>query len=230
MITLDDINLEVQPGWRVVLVGESGAGKSTLMNILPRFYDIQQGRILIDGQDIRQATLNSLRRAIGIVPQEPVLFTGTIWENILYGRRDAPREQVSAAAALANADEFISALPDGYDTIVGERGVGLSGGQIQRIAIARAFLKDAPLLILDEATSNLDALSEAQVLQALDRLAAGRTTFIIAHRLSVARQADLIVVLQAGKIVEQGTHDTLLAAGGVYHGLWQRQMVGLEVS
>ena len=228
VIILNDINLEVQPGWRVVLVGESGAGKSTLMNILPRFYDIQKGRIIIDGQDIRLAKLNSLRRAIGIVPQEPVLFTGTIWENILYGRRDAPREEVTAAAALANADEFINALPAGYDTIVGERGVGLSGGQIQRIAIARAFLKDAPLLILDEATSNLDALSESQVLQALDRLAAGRTTFIIAHRLSVARQANLIVVLQAGKIVEQGTHEALLAAGGVYYGLWQRQMVGLR--
>lgn len=228
---LDDIDLQVQPGWRVVLVGESGAGKSTLMNILPRFYDVQAGCILIDGQDIRQATLKSLRRAVGIVPQEPVLFTGTIWENILYGRRDAPREQVYAAAAMANADEFIKALPGGYETIVGERGVGLSGGQIQRIAIARAFLKDSPILIMDEATSNLDAVSESQVLEALDRLAAGRTTFIIAHRLSVARQADLIVVMQAGKIVEQGDHETLLATNGVYRDLWQRQMLGFsEVS
>lgn len=142
MVVLRDISIEAKPGWRVVLVGESGAGKSTLMNILPRFYDIQQGSIIIDGQNIREVTLHSLRRAIGIVPQEAVLFTGTIWENILYGRRDAPEEAVRAAAKAANAEEFILELPNGYETIVGERGVGLSGGQIQRIAIARAFLKD----------------------------------------------------------------------------------------
>lgn len=228
VVTLRDINLEVKPGWRVVLVGESGAGKSTLMNILPRFYDIQQGHIFVDTQDIHQVTLRSLRRAMGIVPQEPVLFTGTIWENILYGRRDAPEEQVRAAARMANAEEFILGLPSGYETIVGERGVGLSGGQIQRIAIARAFLKDPPILIMDEATSNLDAVSESLVLEALDRLATGRTTFIIAHRLSVARQADLIVVLDTGHIVEQGTHSELLAANGVYADLWQRQMVGMH--
>jgi len=223
---LNDISLEVKPGWRVVLVGESGAGKSTLMNVLPRFYDIQRGRILIDGQDIRAVTMRSLRQAIGIVPQEPALFTGTIWENILYGRRDAPEEEVRAAARAANADEFIQQLPQGYETIVGERGIGLSGGQIQRIAIARAFLKDPKILIMDEATSNLDALSEALVLQALDRLAHGRTTFIIAHRLSVAREADLIVALHAGRIAEAGTHPELLAAGGLYAALWERQMVG----
>ncbi len=225
-VVLDDITLDVQPGWRVVLVGESGAGKSTLMNVLPRFYDIAGGAIRIDGQDLRAVTMRSLRRAIGIVPQEPALFTGTIWENILYGRRDAPEEEVRAAARAANAEEFIEGLPNGYETIVGERGVGLSGGQIQRIAIARAFLKDPKILILDEATSNLDAVSEALVLQALDRLAQGRTTFIIAHRLSVARDADLVVVLDRGHIAETGAHADLLARGGLYANLWERQMIG----
>jgi len=225
---LEDISFVAQPGWRVVLVGESGAGKSTLMNILPRFYDVQQGQILIDGQEVRAVTLRSLRRVIGIVPQEPVLFTGTIWENILYGRRDAPEADVRAAARAANADAFIQELPNGYETIVGERGVGLSGGQIQRIAIARAFLKDPAILIMDEATSNLDAVSEAQVLDALDRLAVGRTTFIIAHRLSVAREADMILVLQAGHIAESGTHEALLARNGIYHELWERQMMGVQ--
>ena len=228
VVVLNDISFVTQPGYRVVLVGESGAGKSTLMNILPRFYDVQQGQILIDGQDVRAVTLRSLRRAIGIVPQEPVLFTGTIWENILYGRRDAPEADVRAAACAANADTFIRELPAGYETIVGERGVGLSGGQIQRIAIARAFLKDPAVLIMDEATSNLDAVSEAQVLEALGRLAVGRTTFIIAHRLSVAREADLILVLQAGQIAESGTHEELLARGGIYRELWDRQMSGVQ--
>ena len=224
VVVLNDISFTAHPGWRVVLVGESGAGKSTLMNILPRFYDVQGGRILIDEQDIRDVTVRSLRRHIGIVPQEPVLFTGTIWENILYGRRDAPEAEVRAAARAANAEPFILDLPNGYDTIVGERGVGLSGGQIQRIAIARAFLKNPAILIMDEATSNLDAVSEAQVLEALDRLAAGRTTFIIAHRLSVARDADCILVLHAGHIAESGTHAELLAHHGVYRELWERQM------
>lgn len=230
VVVLDDITFEARPGWRVVLVGESGSGKSTLMNLLPRFYDVQGGGIFIDGQDLRAMTLRSLRRAIGIVPQEAVLFTGTIWENILYGRRDAPEAEVRAAARAANAEQFILELPNGYDTIVGERGIGLSGGQIQRIAIARAFLKNPAILILDEATSNLDAMSETLVLQALDRLAVGRTTFIIAHRLSVARQADLLVVLRDGHIAECGTHDELLAARGVYHELWERQMEGRVTS
>lgn len=222
---LQDVSFTAEPGTRVVLVGESGAGKSTLMSILPRFYDVQQGSIRIDGQDLRAVTLHSLRRAVGIVPQEPVLFSGTIWENILYGRRDAPEADVRAAAQAANAHDFIMELPDGYNTLVGERGVGLSGGQIQRIAIARAFLKDSPILILDEATSNLDAVSESLVLEAIDRLSSGRTTFIIAHRLSVARTADLILVLDNGRIIERGTHEALLAIKGAYYGLWQRQML-----
>ncbi|HEX2950835.1 MAG TPA: ABC transporter ATP-binding protein, partial [Armatimonadota bacterium] len=224
VVILNDVTFEAKAGTRVVIVGESGAGKSTLMSILPRFYDVQSGGVIIDGQDIRTVTLRSLRRAIGIVPQEPVLFSGTIWENILYGRRDAPEKDVRAAAIAANAHDFIMELPDGYDTIVGERGVGLSGGQVQRIAIARAFLKDSPILILDEATSNLDAVSESLVLQAIDRLSSGRTTFIIAHRLSVARSADKIIVLDNGRVVESGKHEDLLAHDGVYRDLWQRQM------
>ena len=223
---LHDVSVAIQPGWRVVLVGGSGSGKSTLMSLLSRFYDMQGGRITIDGVDIRNVTVQSLRQAVGIVSQEPLLFTGTIWENILYGKRAVSEKQIRAAARAANAEQFILDLPDGYNTEVGERGVGLSGGQIQRIAIARAFLKDPPILILDEATSNLDATSESAVLDALDRLAAGRTTFIIAHRLSVARDADLIISLDHGRIAEMGTHRELLARDGLYSQLWECQMIG----
>lgn len=223
---LKDVDFEVPPGSRVVLVGGSGSGKSTLMNLLSRFYKPEIGRILIDGQDVQNVTTQSLRQNIGIVPQQPVLFRGTVRENILYGRRNATEEELFAAAKAANAEQFILQLPDSYDTVVGERGVGLSGGQVQRIAIARAFLKDPALLILDEATSNLDANSEALVLDALERLSTGRTTFIIAHRLSVARTADLIVAMQKGRIVEMGTHDELLNLQGYYAELWEQQMQG----
>lgn len=225
---LKNVSFVAEPTWRVVFVGGSGSGKSTLMNLLSRFYDVQEGKVTIDGQDIRKLTTQSLRRAIGIVPQQPVVFRGTIRDNILYGRRGATEEEMRAAAVAANAEQFILDLEEGYDTLVGERGVGLSGGQIQRIAIARAFLKDSPILILDEATSALDANSEALVLEALDRLAQGRTTFIIAHRLSVARKADLLVVMQHGKVVEEGVHEDLKDNSIVYRRLWQQQMVGAE--
>lgn len=221
---LDDICFEARPGSKVVLVGESGAGKSTILSLLPRFYDVGEGRILLNGRDVRDVTLRSLREAISIVPQEPVLFSGTLLENIQYGRRGASFEEVREAARNANAEEFILEMRDGYDSVVGERGVGLSGGQVQRIAIARAFLKNPQVLIMDEPTSNLDATSEALVLAATSRLSEGRTTFIIAHRLSVAREADLIVAMKDGKIVETGTHRELLQARGVYYTLWRRQV------
>jgi len=223
VVVIEDVSFEVAPGHRVVMVGESGAGKSTMLSLLPRFYDVQGGAITIDGQDIRDIKLRSLRQAIAIVPQEPLLFTGTIRQNILYGRQGADQAAIEAAAEAANAHDFILEQPEGYQTLIGERGVGLSGGQVQRIAIARAFLKDPSILIMDEATSNLDATSERLVLDALDRLAAGRTTFIIAHRLSVARSADRIIALAGGRVVETGTHEQLLARGGLYHDLYRRQ-------
>jgi len=223
-IVLNDMSFDIPPGSRVALVGPSGGGKSTALSLLPRFYDVQGGRILIDGRDVRDVTVQSLRKAIGLVPQEAVLFSGSIRENILYGRQGASENEVLHAATAANAHDFIMEQPQGYDTVVGERGVGLSGGQIQRIAIARAFLKNPPILIMDEPTSNLDAVSESLVLDAVDRLARGRTTFIIAHRLSVARSADIVLVIVEGRIVEMGHHDDLLQRQGVYYDLWRRQV------
>ncbi len=227
---LRDLSLDIAPGERLAIVGPSGAGKSTLVNLLLRFYDPTAGRIAIDGHDLRGVQLNSLRDLLGVVPQEPVLFGGTVAENIAYGRPDAPREAIAAAARAANAHAFIADLPEGYDTVVGERGVRLSGGQRQRIAIARAILKDPRVLILDEATSSLDTASEAAVREALERLMAGRTTILIAHRLTTVEGADRIVVLDRGRIAEQGTHAELLAREGLYHKLYTSASVtGAEV-
>ena len=219
----DDFTLEIAPGKTVGLVGVSGSGKSTLTKLLLRFADVGEGAIYIDGQDIRGVTQKSLRDAIAYVPQESSLFHRSIFENIAYGRPGATDEEVYEAARLANADEFIVELPDGYDTLVGERGVKLSGGQRQRIAIARAILKDAPILVLDEATSALDSESEALIQEALKNLMKNRTSIVVAHRLSTIAGLDTIVVLSEGKIVEQGSHHELLKKGGEYAKLWSRQ-------
>ncbi len=218
---LSDINLMVRPGENVALVGPSGGGKTTLCSLIPRFYDVTGGRILLDGKDIRSVTLRSLRSKIGVVQQEVYLFSGTVYENIEYGRPGASRGEVEEAARQAGAHEFIMRLEHGYDTYVGERGVKLSGGQKQRISIARVFLKNPPILILDEATSALDNESERLVQQSLERLAKGRTTFTIAHRLTTIRGASVILVLTDQGIAEQGTHRELLEKGGVYAGLYE---------
>lgn len=216
---LQDINLDIAPGTVVALVGPTGVGKTTLASLIPRFYDVREGSITLDGIDIRDLTLKSLRRQISIVTQDVFLFHGTVRENILFGRPDATEEEMIEAAKVANAHDFIVQLPQGYDTLIGERGVKLSGGQRQRIAIARAVLKDAPILILDEATSSVDPETEFLIQQALQRLMEGRTTIIIAHRLSTVRSADMIVVLDGSRIVEMGTHEQLIARDGLYRHL-----------
>ena len=220
---LCNLSIKVPPGQVLAIVGPSGAGKSTIANLLPRFYDPQQGRIKIDGRDIRHVTVRSLREQIAMVPQDTILFSASIYENILYGRLDASAAEVTAAAYSANAHDFILQMPLGYDTQIGERGCQLSGGQRQRIAIARAILKDPRILILDEATSALDAESERVVQDALDKLMVGRTTFMVAHRLSTIQRADKILVMDKGRLVECGNHTELLAAGGLYAKLYSLQ-------
>ncbi|MET0432359.1 MAG: ABC transporter ATP-binding protein/permease [Hyphomicrobium sp.] len=222
-VILKDVSFEVPAGQMVAIVGPSGAGKSTVGRLLLRFYDVTSGRILIDGQDLRDVTQSSLRAAIGVVPQDTVLFNDTIFYNIKYGRADATDEEVFAAAKLAQIDDFVRALPDGYDTMVGERGLKLSGGEKQRVAIARTILKSPPILLLDEATSALDSHTEKEIQDALDRVSKDRTTVVIAHRLSTIVHADMILVFEAGRVAEQGMHAELIAKNGLYASLWARQ-------
>jgi len=220
---LKDVNLEAQPGQTIALVGPTGAGKTTIVNLLSRFYDVDAGRIAIDGQDIRSVQQASIREQLGIVLQDTYLFSDTVIENIRYGRLGATDEEIIAAATLANADWFIRRLPQGYQTPVSEQGHNFSQGQRQLLAIARAILADPRLLILDEATSSVDTLTEIQIQEALLHLMAGRTSFVIAHRLSTIRNADQVLVIDGGRIIERGTHDTLLALGGFYHHLYMSQ-------
>ena len=225
---LHDVSFEIPAGHKVAVVGASGAGKSTLARLLFRFFDVDAGRITIDGQDIRTVTQDSLRSAIGVVPQDTVLFNDTLYQNLAYGRPGATEEEVHRAAKLAHLDHFIESLPQGYQTRVGERGLKLSGGEKQRVAIARVFLKNPPILILDEATSSLDSVSEQVILEALREVSEQRTTLVIAHRLSTVRDADTILVMADGRMVERGNHRQLLASGGRYADLWQRQQDGGE--
>ena len=225
---LDIDSLEVRQGEVLGVLGPTGAGKSTLISLLPRFYDPKQGRILLDGVDTRELTLKSLRQQISIVLQEPLLFSGTIAENIRYGRLDASPEAIVEAAKAANAHDFLMKLPQQYDTVLGERGAAISGGERQRIAVARAFLKDSPILILDEPTSSVDSKTEQVILDALDRLMVGRTTFMIAHRLSTLHHADLILVLDQGRLVEHGTQEELVRRDGLYKRLYDAQVGALR--
>ena len=225
---LTDVNLSIQPGQTVALVGPTGAGKTTIISLIPRFYDPSAGRIVIDGRDVRGYTQKSLRQQISLVLQETVLFHGPIWHNIAYGKPEAKRSEILRAAELANAHEFIEKMPEGYDTIVGERGMTLSGGQRQRIAIARAVIRNTPILILDEPSSGLDAASEKLVFEALDRLMEGKTAIVIAHRLSTIQRADVIFVVDGGRLVESGRHQDLVESGGLYAELYELQFRGAE--
>jgi ATP-binding cassette subfamily B protein len=218
------VNLHIQPNQLIALIGPTGSGKTSLVNLIPRFYDTTEGTVLVDGQDIRTLDLVSLRRQIGIVLQTSLLFSDSIRENIAYGRPDASEDEIIAAAKAAQAHEFITEMPEGYGTVVGERGITLSGGQRQRVAIARALLMDPRILILDDSLSSVDTQTEKLIQEALDKLMEGRTTFVIAHRLSTVRRADLILVLDKGRIVQQGRHEELLQAGGLYREIHDLQL------
>jgi subfamily B ATP-binding cassette protein MsbA len=217
------VSFTLEPGQVGAIVGPTGAGKTTVVSLLARFYEPTRGEIKIDGADVRRYKLKSLRRQISFVLQESLLFRAPIWQNIAYGRPEASRREIIEAAKLANADEFIARLPEGYDTMVGERGVTLSGGQRQRIAIARAIVRNSPILILDEPTSGLDAASEELVLEGLQRLMTGKTSIVIAHHLATIQRADVIFVLENGRVVQQGTHEELMKSGGLYAELYQTQ-------
>jgi ATP-binding cassette subfamily B protein len=222
--SLSDVSLRIQPNQLIALIGPTGSGKTSLVNLIPRFYDVKQGAVLVDGHDVRKLDLVSLRKQIGIVLQTSLLFSESIRENIAYGRPDATAEEVFAAARAAQAHEFINELPEGYETVVGERGITLSGGQRQRVAIARALLMNPRILILDDSLSSVDTQTEKLIQEALDTLMEGRTTFVIAHRLSTVRRADLILVMDKGRIVQQGRHDELLQKGGLYREIYDLQL------
>jgi subfamily B ATP-binding cassette protein MsbA len=225
---LQDVSFHIEPGQTAALVGPTGAGKTTIISLIPRFYDLESGSVKIDGRDVRWFTQKSLRQQMSFVLQETILFHAPIWYNIAYGKPGASRAEILRAAEMANAHEFIEKMPDGYDTLVGERGVTLSGGQRQRIAIARAVIRSTPILILDEPSSGLDAGSEKLVFEALDRLMEGKTTIVIAHRLSTIQRADVILVVENGTIVERGRHEELIKTGGLYARLYETQFRGAE--
>ncbi len=227
-MVLEEINFSVKPGETIAILGGTGSGKSTLINLIPRFYDVTKGRVLVDGHDIRDVTLESLRRNIGVVTQETFLFSASLRDNIAYGKPEATEEEIRRAAKAAHIDDFIDSLPNGYDTVIGERGVGLSGGQKQRVAIARALLMDARILLLDESTSSVDVETEMQIQKAFTELLKDRTSFIIAQRLSTVRNADRIIVLDKGRIVEEGTHESLLKKGGIYTAIYDLQFRSQE--
>jgi ABC-type multidrug transport system fused ATPase/permease subunit len=227
---LEDVDLELEPGRTVALIGHTGAGKTTLVSLIPRFYDVQAGRVTIDGVDVRDVTLGSLRREIGVIAQDPFLFSATVRENLAFGRPEAADEDLVHAARLAQAHEFVERLPDGYDTVIGERGITLSGGQRQRLAIARALVLDPRILILDDATASVDAATEAKIRTGLREAMRGRTTVIIAHRLSTIALADEIVVLEAGRIVARGGHDELVETNDVYREIWEHGRLEAQVA